>query len=345
MTVPPPSDAQQLAFLAKIQRMLEEGQFTATYKFALLVALTDIAVERGRDDGSSMRVSLTLLAEKFVASFWGHTRPYRGIGELAQNKGRNITILGQLRKIQADASTVAAARRHRDWPRLLARVARTIGEMPLVRLQTLRGNQKLIFLYNERIQGGAIELLPGVTFCLRQFAGFVRNLAQNGWIHEVRHIRQNAYLIDDGASLEDFLFGSDRVPLGHVRDVLQTLQRGKCFYCGETMNAVSHVDHFVPFALSPGNLAHNLVLAHAGCNGDKSDLLADLPHLEHWTKRNVRHGAEIGEAMAERGIVGDLESSLGIARWAYDRARSANALLWVRRNETRAFPQGVSLPI
>ena len=54
MTVPPPSDTQQLAFLAKIQRMLEEGQFTATYKFALLVALTDIAVERGRDDGSSI---------------------------------------------------------------------------------------------------------------------------------------------------------------------------------------------------------------------------------------------------------------------------------------------------
>jgi len=344
MTVPACSDSRQLAFLGNVQRLLEEGQFTATYKFALLAALVDIAVECGRDDGSALRVPLSAIAEKFVVSFWGHTQPFNGV-VLMQNKGRNIALLGLLRQMQLHAGTVAAARRHPQWPRLLARVAQVIKVMPLFKLQTLRGEQKLIFLYREETDDGAIELLPGVAFCLRQFSGFIRNLAQHGWVQEIRRNAQNAYLVGSSASLDEFLFGDERVPLGKVRDVLQPLQHGKCFYCGETMNAACHVDHFVPFALSPGNLAHNLVLAHAGCNGDKSDLLADLPHLERWADRNAKHGSEIREAMEQRGIVGDLDSSTGIARWAYDRARHARALLWVRTKVTRPFPEGASLPI
>ena len=34
----------QLAFLTKLQRLFSEGDFTATYKFALLMALADICV-------------------------------------------------------------------------------------------------------------------------------------------------------------------------------------------------------------------------------------------------------------------------------------------------------------
>jgi hypothetical protein len=43
--MPRPSAEAQVAFLANIQRILSEGQFTATYKYALLLALADIAVE------------------------------------------------------------------------------------------------------------------------------------------------------------------------------------------------------------------------------------------------------------------------------------------------------------
>ena len=43
-----PSPEAQLAFLTKVQRLFAEGDFTATYKFALLIALAAVAVERGR---------------------------------------------------------------------------------------------------------------------------------------------------------------------------------------------------------------------------------------------------------------------------------------------------------
>lgn len=43
MSVP---ENEQIRFLLNIQRLLTEGQFTATYKFALLSALADLSVER-----------------------------------------------------------------------------------------------------------------------------------------------------------------------------------------------------------------------------------------------------------------------------------------------------------
>ena len=46
----------QLAFLNKIQRLFAEGDFTASYKYALLIAIADIAVESGRDDDQTLAI-------------------------------------------------------------------------------------------------------------------------------------------------------------------------------------------------------------------------------------------------------------------------------------------------
>src|ERR1700738_2246052 len=47
---------QQLEFLSKIQRLLGEGQFTATYKYALLLAIADICVEDGEDSAAPFEI-------------------------------------------------------------------------------------------------------------------------------------------------------------------------------------------------------------------------------------------------------------------------------------------------
>ena len=44
---PPPTPTEQIAFLGNIERLLSEGQFVATYKYALLIAIADLAVELG----------------------------------------------------------------------------------------------------------------------------------------------------------------------------------------------------------------------------------------------------------------------------------------------------------
>jgi hypothetical protein len=339
-----PTDAEQLAFLANVQRLFEEGQFTATYKHASLIALVDVAGERGRDDGDPLRVPLDAIAEKFVEYFWGHTRPYRG-SVLYQNKGRNIAVLAMLARMQSGAATLAGARKLPGWTSLLARVGQQIRLMPLFKLQTLRGDRKLLFLYREALSDGAVELLPGVAFCLRRFSGFLRTLARQAWLDEIRRNTRNAYAVGQGESLEEFLFPDQRIPLGTVREILWPMQSGRCFYCGEQMTSAAHVDHFVPFALHPASLAENLVLAHGACNADKSDLLADLPHLDRWVARNARQGDDLAQAMVAKGLVSDPTSTLGVARWAYGRARDSGSLLWMRRHQTRPFPAGAPLPI
>lgn len=40
------SPIKELEFLSKLQRLIDEGDFTSTYKFALLNALADLSVEK-----------------------------------------------------------------------------------------------------------------------------------------------------------------------------------------------------------------------------------------------------------------------------------------------------------
>lgn len=70
-----PSAEAQLEFLTSLQRLLAEGQFTATYKYALLLALADIAVESGDESGSPLAIPTKSLAEKFIQYYWRQVVP------------------------------------------------------------------------------------------------------------------------------------------------------------------------------------------------------------------------------------------------------------------------------
>jgi len=49
----PLSEKRQIDFLVNLQRLLDEGQFVASYKFALLLALADLSVEQGDNSGGA----------------------------------------------------------------------------------------------------------------------------------------------------------------------------------------------------------------------------------------------------------------------------------------------------
>ena len=52
----------QIDFLVKVQRVLSEGAFVSTYKFALLIALADLSVERGDDTTEVLHLDTVDLA-------------------------------------------------------------------------------------------------------------------------------------------------------------------------------------------------------------------------------------------------------------------------------------------
>ena len=65
-----PTADEQIQFLVKLQRLLDEGQFVASYKFALLLALADLSVENGDDTGRALALSVEIIAEKFIQYYW-----------------------------------------------------------------------------------------------------------------------------------------------------------------------------------------------------------------------------------------------------------------------------------
>ena len=190
-----PSPEEQLAFLAKLQRIFEEGEFTATYKFALLVALTELAVERGGDDNRALPLQIRWIAEKFAELYWPQTIEYStgAVGTtpalLAQNLGataRVVSVLTNLRR-SSGASTIAMAKRSVQWDAALREIAHTVRAQPLKYLQNV-GGATVPFLYQFAEEPGWIELRPGVASNLRNFQGLVHQIARAGW---VRHVREN----------------------------------------------------------------------------------------------------------------------------------------------------------
>lgn len=89
--------------------------------------------------------------------------------------------------------------------------------------------------------------------------------------------------------LERFLFGAERAGAAKLAPSLREFQGNKCFYCGRPFGSASkvpEVDHFVPWARFPNDGLANYVLAHASCNGSKSDHIAGVDHFAHWMERN-----------------------------------------------------------
>ena len=64
------SPERQIEFLSDVQRLLSEGSFVSTYKYALLLALADLCVELGRDDDGPLEIPIRRIGEKFAEYYW-----------------------------------------------------------------------------------------------------------------------------------------------------------------------------------------------------------------------------------------------------------------------------------
>ena len=335
MSVPPPSAEAQLAFLARLQRVFSEGDFTATYKFALLVALADLSVELGSDDGSHLRISIRQIAKRFVALYWHHAAPYgaggagKNPGVLIQNEGTQAAVLSALGDFRARAGTASLAQAPTlpGYTDLLQKIAETVSAQPLKYLQNFVGTTQP-FLY-ERDGRGFIRLKPGVPYCLRRFHSLVQRLARTHWIDHIKANRRNRAILGDGDDLEDFLFGTSRHSLNLIAQGLKKIDGDHCFYCRQRMDDVD-VDHYIPLSIFGRDLAQNFVLAHPRCNRSKSDTLAAKPHLEQWIDRLSRRSADLMEVGCKAGVSADIETSGHVMRWAYGNAVAGGASAWLR---------------
>lgn len=337
-----------LRVLRQLQRLLEEGLFTSTYKFALLQALADLCVERGTDPDDSLRLPIAAIADKFIEYYWRQALPFHApagtasAATLLQNSDRQASIIRLIADSRARCDGMLQAARQDDerWRALLVEVARVIRVMPLWKLQTI-GRQPCEFLYlreEYRKADDTIRLLPGVAAALRNFHGLVTHLIRGAWVEQVRRIPANRPALGEGATLEEFLFGTDRATLAAYRDILGRHQSRQCFYCGKRVTGAGDLDHFIAWSRYPVDLGHNFVFSHPECNRDKRDYLAHPEHLRRWREQNLDAGEVLSEGFSEGRLPHDLGRSRQVAFWAYEQGEASGAHVWVSGRRLEALP-------
>ena len=363
MTAPQEHPPFEVTFLDKLQRLLAEGLFTATYKFAVLIGLVELSVEAlpGTDTFTTRQ-----LAEKVANLYWPQVLPFDDI-KLRQS-GQQARIVAAVDDFRTEVTrggnaggllSSARARSPGRWNRMVLEVEKSLIFMPLPRLQELpsgtdeflyrigwtleearessHGLQKNVSAYQRGLPGcfdNRIVMQDKVVPTLARFQGLVRELVEARWVRKVRDL--NGDRLED-RDLQRHLFGFDREQLSLVAEPLLELNEGRCFYCGGRA-VKAHVDHFIPWARYPDNRLVNLVPAHDSCNGAKSAYLASAEHVDHWLQRFTqpavhRHLETIANQI--RWPLGN-DETLAVSRVLYAQ-QPEGARLWYARGVFRQF--------
>lgn len=363
--LPQGRDRRHIAFAEKVMTLLDEGHFTATYKFAVLLGLLDLCRERSRSDGSApTSVTTRQLAEKVIEFYWAQTTPYPGSSEkgiLRQLRSRpeaRAAIIKDLLEFREEALADPSLPLGRvrvespqDFKRLVKSVEWTLIRYPLPRLQEF-GGVKDRFIYeitwDEDVRKGevnayhrgaqssfdnTIRFKDEASEHLVLLSPLLRPLIEQKWTDMVSRLNglpENA--------LREFMFGANRISLEPVRTGLVEIEGGRCFYCAERFGGSGKrspvVDHFIPWARHPTNAIENLVPAHDRCNHRKRDFLAAAQHVEKWTSRIATHsstGNQLRTLARERSWETDPGRTLSVARAIYLRLQPEVPLWFLDR--------------
>ena len=315
---------KQIVFLNHILQLIRLAETTSTYKFALLLSITRLAIEQGEASGNTLTLKIEDIAEKFIELYWNQARPFhfKDTDEfiLKQNNGSaQAAVISNIIKEQQTYKTISSARSNpKTWNSLNKRIVKIIKDNPLERLQIIN-RVNVEFLYRlEDCTNDDLTLLPDVMFCLRSFNIIIEELCQKAWVDTVRLHKDNRFLLDSLPDLDTFLFETSRKQLIATQPILIELQENRCFYCGKKISdGKISVDHFIPWSLYQVDTGHNFVLTDSTCNTQKSNLLASERFRQLWLERNLLHDDFITEEMRKIGFIADKNRSERIADWAY----------------------------
>ena len=302
---------RQLELLERLQALLRESKYTTTYKFALLHALCDLALELPAGEHA---VPLDKVAQRVIDLYWQQVVPFQvprgaSLVTLKQSTGgpaAAVALVAQWRK-QTRSTTRADAWRARDYaPTMLSILRKDV----LRRLQA-RGAP---IIYREPVGKTHLELLPGVLETLRRFHGLLTDMIQVRWTAWIE--RRNPSVAGSDA-LRGHLFGVDRVSLRAVVAPMLKLQDGRCFYSGARITARSaEVDHVLPWSLTHNNSVGNLVLATKAANLAKRDRLPKEVDIKRWLQRNDTFANELQAISAATALPWDPIALTNLSVWA-----------------------------
>jgi hypothetical protein len=137
-----------IAFAEKVLELLDEGRYTATYKYAVLLALIDLCLEYTQRSGAPPEMLTThQIADKIVEIYWPHTLPFVSRADprlLRQNTGGQAEIVSAIMRFRSRHASDPSVPRWQSraaapeaYERLVSAVEWKLIEMPLPRLQMM----------------------------------------------------------------------------------------------------------------------------------------------------------------------------------------------------------------
>ena len=324
-------------FAERLLQVIDEGQRTATYKLALLLALIDATAEGADAAGRPPAVLGTrTIADHVVRLYFPQVRLYLA-GDGSEHALRQITVkesvairsVLRLEMTAKDAGCRTIDQAKRALPEAVERcldgVELNFVRYPILRLQNV-GRSSRPFIYDidwteaitlKRLRARGVDHLrfrPGAADHLLRLAPLIRPLVE---VHWTRMVGQLNGLHLEEESLRHHLFGVERLAFpSRLRHGVIDLQDGNCFYCGSRLGSRSEIDHFLPWVRYPNNAIENLVAADR-CNGNKRHHLVTLEHVGHWADRLRARSADLESIADESGWLTEPVRSLALIRSGY----------------------------
>ncbi len=304
-----------LVLLERVQNLLRDSSYTTTYKFALLRALCDLAIELPE---TTSKIALQTIAERFIHLYWRQVQKFKPPNQdtCFNIKQGSATILnlvqGYVRDCDGRLSNAAHKNRMRSYSKVVA------AQLKRYVVPLLQGKNE--FLYSWKPGQDSIQLFPGVLATLRRFHALLCDLIDGAW---TRWVERRNIQVPNSDALRNHLFGCERKNIESVREPLIQLQRGLCFYSGEKLpksDSGNHIDHFIPWSLARHESLGNLVVCTSKVNLKWSDSLKPIKDRVRWEVRNQEHASRLEEIARTNGLRWDPCATLEIANWAYSNA-------------------------
>ncbi len=304
--------AEAIRLLEWIQRLLRDSSFTTTYKFALLHALCDLALELAPGEH---RLPLNLVAERVVELYWSQPLPFGTLRTLKQSTGKPATALSLVtRWNRTHSGKYQSARTNNKMPGYAREMLVVLRKDVLRRLQPT--DTQLLYAWPS--DGATLHLMPGVPQTLRRFHGLLTDMIQVRWTAFVERVNPS---IEGSDALRSHLFGARRESLRAVVPRMLDLQEGRCFYSRARLGSANiEVDHFLPWSLTHNNSVGNLVLATESFNRQKSDRLPTNEQRSMWESRNQTHALALQQLARDTGLLWNPQGLSHLADWAFSQA-------------------------
>lgn len=268
--------------LNTIASVVELGQKTNSYKFALTLALT----EAQKPDVSALE-----LAEQFLGYYWPFATTYRirqstdPFKEPVAYKW-SAELHARLKLDPGIALSKARQAHPKEFSALQTRLSQPGGclDEVLPRYHVL----------HKEICNDPIFMVEGLNIRIQDRAWqqiitnrkVIRQLAVGGWVRFCERISATPRL---------YLKLSGDIPkrksLSSYLKLIADCSDQRCFYCGNQLTSDVHVDHFLPWSFVLEDKVWNLVPACggvSGCNLRKSDRIPDKSQTAKLVERNIR---------------------------------------------------------